>query len=380
MAVTVTHDTLRELAKFRAGSGCAISLYVDLDPTDTPTPADAQTRFNAALNEAEKSEAANRGELTHEQREGLRADFDRMRRYFSEEFSREGAHGLALFAAGLDGFWRPLPLPGRVADAAAIDDSFHLAPLVPLVGRGDGALVAVVNRERGDVYRLRDGRLVEVADHTEEQPRRHDQGGWSQARFQRHIDELAADHMRAVAEEVARQVRRSDNGLQVVIVCAEENRPQFVELLPQEATQALAGWVHAEAHAGPADLLAAVLPVLDRARLHGVHEALERWRAEAGKNGRAASGWKETLEAASDARVDVLLAQEGARREAWECPRCGRGSAEPGECPLDGAELRRERDGLDLAVRHTLAHGGNVLNVERRDDGPPEGIGALLRF
>jgi peptide chain release factor subunit 1 len=380
MAVTVTNDTLRELAKFRAGSGCAISLYVDLDPTDTPTPADAQTRFNAALNEAEKSETANRAQLTHEQREGLRADFDRMRRYFSEEFSREGAHGLALFAAGLDGFWRSLPLPGRVADAAAIDDSFHLAPLVPLVGRGDGALVAVVNRERGHVYRLRDGRLVEVADHTEEQPRRHDQGGWSQARFQRHIDELAADHMRAVAEEVARQVRRSDNGLQVVIVCAEENRPQFVELLPQEATQALAGWVHAEAHAGPADLLAAVLPVLDQARLHGVHEALERWRAEAGKNGRAASGWKETLEAASDARVDVLLAQEGARREAWECPRCGRGSAEPGECPLDGAELRRERDGLDLAVRHTLAHGGNVLNVERRDDGPAEGIGALLRF
>jgi peptide chain release factor subunit 1 len=380
MAVTVTYDALRELAKFRASSGCAISLYVDLDPTATPTPGDAQTRFNAALNEAEKSDAANRAELTHEEREGLRADFGRMRRYFTDEFSREGAHGLALFAAGLDGFWRPLPLPGRVADAAAIDDAFHLAPLVPLVGRGDGALVAVVNRERGNVYRLRDGRLVEVADHTEEQPRRHDQGGWSQSRFQRHIDELAADHMRAVAEEVARQVRSSTNGLQVVVVCAEENRPQFVELLPQEATQALAGWVHAEAHAGPADLLAAVLPVLDRARMRRAQEALERWRAESAKNGRAASGWKATLEAASDARVEVLLAQEGARREAWECPQCGRAAAEPGECPLDGATLLRERDGLDLAVRHTLAHGGRVLSVDRRDEGPAEGIGALLRF
>src|SRR5688572_10363857 len=281
MAVTVTYDALRELAKFRASSGCAILLYVDLDPKDTPTPGDAQTRFNAALNEAEKSDAANRAELTHEEREGLRADFGRMRRYFSEEFNREGAHGLALFAAGLDGFWRPLPLPGKVADAAAIDDAFHLAPLVPLVGRGDGALVAVVNRERGDVYRLRDGRLVEVADHTEEQPRRHDQGGWSQSRFQRHIDELAAEHMRAVAEEVARQVRTSANGTQVVVVCAEENRSYFAELLPQEANQALAGWAQAEAHAGPAELLQAVLPVLHRSRMRRLQEVLDRWREEA---------------------------------------------------------------------------------------------------
>ena len=33
MAATVTWDSLRELAAFARENGCAISLYLDLDPT-----------------------------------------------------------------------------------------------------------------------------------------------------------------------------------------------------------------------------------------------------------------------------------------------------------------------------------------------------------
>lgn len=380
MAVTVTWDALRTLAGFRAQEGCAISLHLDLDPRTAPTPGDAQTRFNALVVEGEKSEAANRHALTHAQREGLKADFERMRAYFNDEFSREGVQGLALFAAGPDAFWTPVPLPLAVASSVTIDRVFHVAPLVPLVGRGDGALVAVVNRERGDVYRLRNGKLVEVADHTEEQPRRHDQGGWSQARYQRHIDELAAEHMRTVAAELDRQVRAAGNATPVVVVCNEEARAPFAELLSQEARHALAGWAQAEAHASPPEILEAVRPVIDESRLRREHDALERWREGAGKGGRAATGWKDTLDAASDGRVELLLAQDGAYREAFACARCGRASAESGECPLDGSPLERHADGLDLAIRQTLAHGGTVLSVGSHDLDPAGGLAALLRF
>ena len=159
MANTITLDQLRDLAAFRTDEGCAITLYLDLDPRTAPTPGDAQTRFNALLNEAEKSDAANDPSLTHDQRQGLQADFARMREWFANDFSREGLKGLALFAAGTEGFWRALPLPEPVSSSVTLDRVFHLAPLARLVGQGDGVLVAVVNRERGDVYRLRGGRL-----------------------------------------------------------------------------------------------------------------------------------------------------------------------------------------------------------------------------
>jgi hypothetical protein len=52
-----------------------------------------------------------------------------------------------------------------------------------------------------------------------------------------------------------------------------------------------------------------------------------------------------------------------------------------GACPLDGAPLERDEDGLDLALHRTLEHGGAVTLIrEQRDLDPVEGIGALLRF
>jgi peptide chain release factor subunit 1 len=380
MAATVTWEGLRDLATFRATNGCAISLYLDLDPSVSPTVGDASSRVNALVDEIEKSEAANRAELTHEQKQGLRQDAARMRGFFEQEFSREGAHGYAVFSAGLDNVWQPLPLSQSVPDLVRVGRSFYLTPLVQLVGRGEGVLVAVVGRERGDLYRLRAGRLEELVEQFDEQPGRHDQGGWSQARYQRHIEKLVQDHLREIAELVERWTRRL-RGPRLVVVASEETRAEFDEAASKEVRKAIIGWAHAEAHAGPAELLQAVEPVLAQWRAEQEASAVERWSEEAGRNGRAAAGWARTLESASDGRVELLLFQDGADRPAYECPACGRVAAEGGACPLDGTQMERSSDGLDLAVHQTLAHGGTVWALrDRHDLEPVEGIGALLRY
>ena len=104
-------------------------------------------------------------------------------------------------------------------------------------------------------------------------------------------------------------------------------------------------------------------------------------RDEVGRKGTASSGWAATLEAASDARVELLLFREGANHAAKRCPACGRLSVDGGKCPLDGTQLEDSEDGLDLAVHQTLAHGGKVWAVRSRDDlGAGDGVGALLRY
>lgn len=380
MASTVTWDGLRDLAGFRAENGCAVSLYLDLDPSVTPTAADLATRVNALVDEVERSEAARRPELGHEQKEGLRNDVQRLRGFFEQDFERDGSHGFAVFCAWLDNLWVPLPLSTRVPDAVKVGSTLHLAPLVSLVGRGEGALVVFVGRERGDLYRLRAGRLEELVERTDETPGRHDQGGWSQARFQRHIEKLVQDHLKEVAELVDRQLRRLRRP-RVIVVASEETRPEFENALSSEAKKAVIGWTSAEAHATPAELLGEVEPLLESWRGRQESEAVERWREEAGRNGRAAAGWGPTLEAASDGRVELLLFQDGVDRSAWECPACGRVAGEGGACPLDGTQMEERGEGLDLAVRQTLAHGGTIWALTQRQDlDSVEGIGALLRF
>jgi len=377
MAGIVTWPRLRELAGFRTENGCAISVYLNLDPSDVPTPADAQTRMNAVLGEAEKID---RSDLTHEGRGGLKADFERIARWFDDDFERDGAQGLAIFAAGLDNYWNTLALPEPVPDGVRVGRDFYLAPLVPLVGRTDGTIVAVVGREQGQIYRLRAGRLEELVDQSEEQPGRHDQGGWSQARYQRHIDKLVQDHLKEVAEVLDRSRRRL-HAPRIVLVSSEETRGEFMDALSTEARAAVAGWTNAEAHASAADLLDAVSPILEEAQTKDEAETIERWREEAGRNGRAASGWEQTLEAASDGRIEILLFREGVDRPAFRCPACGRAALEGGSCPLDGTRLEQVDAGLDLAVHQTLAHGGSVWAIRHHEDlAPVDGIGALLRY
>jgi peptide chain release factor subunit 1 len=375
---SVTWDALRQLAGFRAEKGCAISLFVDLDPSLSPTPGDARTRIHSLLDEGEKHSGG--AAATHEQRLGLKADFERLRQFFSEEFQRDGTRGYAVFCAGLDNLWRTVPLTERVPDEIKVSRDLYLAPLVPLLGRGEGAVVAVVSREQGRLYRLRAGRLDEVADLYEEQPRRHDQGGWSQARMQRHVDELAKDHLKTVADELMTQLRRL-HFPRVVVVCPEELKSEFADALAGDARAAVIGWTTAKAHASPVELLDAALPVLEDWRERQEADTVERWKEEAGRHGRATSGWEATLEAASDARVECLLVQEGVEHPAWVCPACGRVSVSGGRCPLDGTEMERRDEGLDLAVHQVLAHGGQILAVRsRRDLEPVGGLGALLRF
>ena len=380
MAATVTWEGLRDLATFRAENGCAISLYLDLDPSLSPTAGAVDSRVNALLEQILRSEMANRAQLTHEQKQGLRDDVARLRAFFESDFSREGSHGYAVYCAGPDNVWQPLPLSERVPDLVKVGRTFYLAPLVPLIGRGDGVLVAFVGRERGDLYRLRGGRLEELANEFDEQPGRHDQGGWSQARYQRHIEKLVQDHLKDVAATLERSLRRLRRP-RVVVVASEETRAELEDELSNEVREAIIGWASADAHATPAQLLQTVEPLLERWRAEQETTAVERWREAAGRNGRAASGWAQTLEAASDGRVELLLFHDGADHRAWQCPACGRVAAEPGNCPLDGTQMEESRDGLDLAVHQTLAHGGTVWALRQRQDlDPVEGIGAVLRY
>jgi peptide chain release factor subunit 1 len=378
MATVVTEALLRELAGFRAANGCAISIYVDFDPSSVPTIPDEKTKFRASVQEAERKSLRRAASADRDCRVALEADFQRIKDWGDNEFDRDGARALAVFASSADDFFRVVPLV-EPATGCEVGPELWIAPLAGQLGRGDGALVAVVSRERGVVYELRDGLLQEVADETEEVPGQHDQGGWSQSRYQRHIDTIVARHLKSVGEEIDRTMR--DGGRpHMVVVGPEEMRGDFESKLSHEARETIVGWAHAEAHANATEILEIVRPLLDQARARQDQATLERWQSEHGRGGKAAAGWKQTLDAASDARVEVLLVDEGARHEAWSCPQCGRASVDGGKCPLDGTKLEPRDDAIDLAIHHTVLHGGTFVRLGAGALSDADGIGAILRF
>ncbi len=375
MIHTVGWKELRELAGFRSEKGIAVSLYVGLEPSRRNA---LKTRLHSLRDEAAKHTPQSLG---HERRDALRADLERVEGFVEAEFDSRGAQGVALFASRLDNLFHPIALAAPVNDELRIESELHLSPLIPLVGRGNGTLVLLVGREQGQFFRLRGAQLVPVAERFDEQPRRHDQGGWSQANLQRHADELVLEHLRAVADQLERELQRMGGEGRIVVACSEETWAEFAALLPHDTRAAVVGWTPAEAHSRPSELLELVGPLLERSHAEAQARTVERWRSESGTHGRATAGWADTLEAASDGRVSTLLFRDGVNREAWRCPSCGRVGLGGGRCPIDGHTMEACADGLDLAVSRTLQHGGVAMAVH---DGSEleavEGIGAVLRY
>ncbi|NUR76849.1 MAG: hypothetical protein HOQ28_11265, partial [Thermoleophilia bacterium] len=66
--------------------------------------------------------------------------------------------------------------------------------------------------------------------------------------------------------------------------------------------------------------------------------------------------------------------------QAWQCPQCGRASADGGKCPLDGTKLEQRDDAADLAIHQTVLHGGSLVWLGAGALADADGIGAILRF
>src|SRR5438445_9186029 len=97
MATVVTEGLLRELAGFRAANGCAISIYIDFDPSEAPTVPAEKTKFHALVDAAKRKADARARARGRNCKLALEADFERIEAWGNDEFDRDGARSLALF-------------------------------------------------------------------------------------------------------------------------------------------------------------------------------------------------------------------------------------------------------------------------------------------
>src|SRR3954469_8189648 len=191
-------DTLRRLAEFRPDDGKVVSIYLNLDPTEFASGPARSTAINSVLDQA--------GRASRDEDPSVREDVDRIRDAF-KGFDFQGAHGVAVFACGHEDLLEVIKLPRTVENAVVVDESPYIEPLVE-VQSGARYGVVLVNRQTARIFRgLRD-RLNEVARVDAAVHGRHDQGGWSQARYQRSVEKEAQDHLNNAADELLRRHKR----------------------------------------------------------------------------------------------------------------------------------------------------------------------------
>jgi hypothetical protein len=385
--MSAASSTARRLLE-HTGEHPVVSLYLDLDPSQFATAPARATQMRSLLDEAERDGHGVAASMSHADRTALKADFQRLEDYLgSDELPVSGAGALAVFCSGQDDLFEAVALADPTPPRAVIATTPFVEPLVSGPDEGQTAVVLISRRLGrilvGDPHDLREAE--DVADRVHGQ---HSRGGWSQANYERSIDNDAEQHFRHVAEELYRDWQREPFD-HLVLGGPVEDVKRFAEDLHNDLRRLLLDErldVDVQA-ARLADVRAALAPLLERVRAGAKASALGELENRLGAGGAAARGLAPTLEALNERRVQTLLLALNFSASGTRCPRCGLlYPEETGTCPADGEAVVEVADLREAAVEAAVLQDAGVIVIgEGTDPEPPAlhrggGIAALLRF
>jgi peptide chain release factor subunit 1 len=378
----ITPERLRTLAGIRAGDGKVLSLFLNLDPREFATGAARSTEVRSLLDRAARLIRDDEA-LAPAARASLRADLERVQAELGQGgMDAKGAHGLAVFASSAADLFEVLKLAEPVDHEPVIADAPFIEPL-SAVGSPERWCALLVNRRVARLFCGPGAALEEIELIEDDLRRRHAQGGWSQANYQRSIDKDADDHLRHVAK-VAFAHLRDDPPVGILIGAPQELAGDFEGHLHPYLRERLAGRLDLDVeHTSADDVRRAVAARIEEARRVREDAALARLvEAFAGGAGRAASGLSEVLSAVHEQRVEILLVEGGFAAPGVLCPTCGwLGADGTATCPADGSATEPVDDLVEAAVERSLTQAADVRVLRDRAELASHGrIAAVLRF
>ncbi len=359
-----------------------ISLYLDLDPERFATAPARASQIRSLVDQAGRDIEA-LDDVSHDERTALRTDLQRVDEFLSSGGAPfKGARALGVFCSSLEDLFEAVQLARPTEARVVIGRTPYVEPLVAALQQRQW-MVALVSRRAGRV-------LAGPVDGLQEQARldefvrgQHDQGGWSQANYERSVEKDTEDHLRNVAEAINQRWRegRLDR---IAVGGPPEIVPRLEAHLAAEVRAHLVpGRLEIDlSSATDEQIRAAVAKLVLEDEKRTERETLDRLESAIGSGGRGVGGPQDTLTALNERRVQKLLLEPAFDRPGARCPTCGMLMLESdGRCPADGSETEEIEHLREAAVGAALAQDAEVMVVRHYPDlGPWQGIGALLRF
>jgi peptide chain release factor subunit 1 len=378
MATTITRDHLRRLAQIKPERGRVLSVILNLDPAEFATPPARSTAVTSVL-----TKAAHRIEeadgLDHDERSALREDVERVREaLMASDLAQNGTRAVAVYACKPADLLEVVRITRPVESTVVLDRSPYLEPLVA-EAHEERWCVLLANRRNARFF-VGDGGSLEETDRVEDDVHsQHDQGGWSQARYQRGVEKEKDDHLVHVADVAFGAYK--ERGFDRLLVGAPD---ELVGDLEQKLHPYLRERIVARLHldvenSSVEDVRAAANAAIEDWRRHVEREALDRLAEGVGRGGRGAAGLATVLQALNEQRVETLLVGETFHSAGGRDPETG--MLYPGDHGPGDQELERCENIVEPAIEKAIEQSARVIKVRYHDDlGPLGGIGAVLRY
>lgn len=293
-------DRIDALARIEPTRLPLVSLYLNTDVNET-----GRKTHDVFLRKELQHRVSTFAERSPE-RESLERDRERIERYLAEEL-QPSTRGVAIFACAGTGLFEAIQLQVPFgANLLVVSDRPHLYPLIRLDEAHPRYAALLVDTNSARIFVFGTGATLSTLDVQDPKAKHFKAGGWSQARFQRHAENVHLHHAKEVVERLDQIV--TAEGIEHVVIAGDEVIvPLLKAQLPERLAAKVVDVLRLDIRSPEHEVLAATLAAL-RKKDEATDEAVVRdliddYRA----GGLALVGPEPVREALERGQVDTLV-------------------------------------------------------------------------
>lgn len=370
----LSRSELERLAALKSDEGI-LSAYIKIDPNLGYDRTQASAAFKGAA------------------KRFLRSADDRARKIFEREKDRIQKHldawvpkgrSLVIFTSAPSDLWEVLNLDVALPTALIANRTTYTAMLSRLLDEYPRMAVVLLDGDEARIYLGEQRQREKDSEISSDIPGWHEQGGWAQARYQRHIEFHHARHLKKVAAEL-KDIYYSKPFDRLVLVGVDSAVDELRTMLPDPIAARLVGHFGADfkQHSDDEILQRASdlrTDALRREEVALVHQIVDA----AGAGGKGVVGIENTIRAIHDGRVETLVRVAGVEAGGSACENCEYFSSERFErCPVCDGPSERLEDVAGYAAEQAFLKGAKintVLDEASEMLAARGGLGAVLRY
>ena len=293
-------EQLDRLAAFEPAPYPVVSLYLNTQPGQT-----GRDQFQTFV----RKEFAARGKTYPSgspERESLDKDLERITAFLDTQLE-PSANGVAVFACSAGELFEAVQMNAPIDEHwLYIGDQPHLYPLARIESLHPTCAVVLADTNAARILVFAAGEMVSEQEVKGVKTKRTSQGGWSQARYQRHIENFHMLHIKEVVDVLEKVVQR-ENINEIVVAGDEVVLPLLREQMPKHLQEKIVDHVRMNVSSPVEQLISSSMEALKR-----VHTEDEQTKVETAVGGFRSGGLgvvgpEDTLEALIKGQVDELL-------------------------------------------------------------------------
>jgi peptide chain release factor subunit 1 len=330
---------LDRLAAVEPGPFPVVSLYLNLQPDQH-----GRDSFEPFLRK-ELAERLRTYSGHGPERESLQRDLERIRAHV--QTIDPSANGLALFACSAADLFESIALAAPLPEHRLfISDRPHLYPLARVLDRYPRYAVLLADTHAARIFVFAANHLETESGVAGVKTRRHKMGGWSQARYQRHVENYHVQHAKDIADALARIVR--DERIETILVSGDDViLPLLKEQLPKDVADCVVDAMKLDTYASEREVLEASRAAMREQTIETDRDRVDALFDNYRAGGLAVAGVEDTLKAFELGQVDELLIT--ASPDVLDAPAGNR------TAPADRTPEERAADALIVKARQTSA-------------------------